>query len=55
MVKDVEKDGQPVLTVDQQVWLSAWVAVANTVNCTSKEIPAIWADECLTKFKLKFD
>lgn len=37
----------PPITPEQQVWLSAWCAVAGAWNTKSKDVCAAWADKCL--------
>lgn len=38
----------------KQVWLEAWVRAAQSYSCVRLETPTKYADECLAKFKEKF-
>jgi hypothetical protein len=39
---------------EEEVWLRAWVAVAASSNCVSKDSADRWADHCLEQFKKRF-
>lgn len=47
----IDKDGE---VARRQVWLSAWLAVATSDSCYSKDAPAAWADRCLEAFDSRF-
>lgn len=48
---DKNKDG----TIHrEQVWLSAWIAVATSSNCSDIKIANVWADKCLMEFDVRF-
>lgn len=38
----------------EQVWLSAWLAVARAESCLKPDVPATWADGCLKAFDRQF-
>lgn len=38
---------------DAQVWLKAYCATASCTN-TTKEHASAWADDCLSRFKMRF-
>lgn len=38
----------------EQVWLSAWLAVARAEGCRDAGIAASWADKCLAAFDERF-
>lgn len=43
------------LTVEQKVWLVAWVNTARADNCDKPVVATKWADECLNEFKKRFN
>lgn len=38
----------------EEVWLSAWLGVATSSNCTKMAVPTEWADKCLEDFDKRF-
>jgi len=48
---NLSKDGE---MAEKEVWLAAWLTVAQCENTTSKDSPEKWADACLTAFRKKF-
>lgn len=47
-------DNKDDMSVRQAVWLRAWIAIAASSNCTRKDVPSGWADECLEQFDKRF-
>lgn len=38
----------------EQVWLTAWAAVARAENCRESSSAKVWADKCLEAFDATF-
>lgn len=51
MAVTVDKGG---LVAREQVWITAWCAVASASNCTGSRYAASWADDCLSEFDKRF-
>lgn len=50
-----ERDAQvTTLPADQQVWLTAWCAVASCWNTKEQRVCSKWADACLEDFRARF-
>jgi len=44
---------QPVMSIEQQVWVQAWNTVA-AERCADKHSPTTWANQCLKDFRKEF-
>jgi hypothetical protein len=42
------------MTTDEEVWVKAWTAVANSNSCMSSDTARNWADKCLKSFRERF-
>lgn len=44
----------PSLTPREQVWTTAWAAVAAAITCREASAATRWADDCLRDFDTRF-
>lgn len=41
--------------IEEEIWVRAWVAVAQSSNCNNIKVPERWADSCLDAFRGRFN
>lgn len=53
--KQIIEIEKPKLSKHEEIWLRAWIAVAQSSNSTAPATATSWADDCLAKFRARFE
>jgi hypothetical protein len=54
LVSVIKEISKPTFTKEEQVWLSTYVAVAASSNCTKSDTAKNWAGKAVIHFNEKF-